>query len=68
MNKSIYVGEDYSLPSEASLNIDGKDINGKITWNNGSISTNKSGKFVYDGKISLYGRKVIMNLEIKDLD
>ena len=66
MNKSIYVGEDYSLPSEASLNIDGKDINGKITWNNSSISTNKSGKFVYDGKISLYGRKVIMNLEIKD--
>ncbi|CDM69489.1 Hypothetical protein CM240_2352 [Clostridium bornimense] len=66
INESIYVGEDYELPSESTLNIDGKDVDGKITWNNSKVTTNKSGIFIYKGSIPLYGRKVVMNLEIKN--
>lgn len=66
INKSIYIGENYKLPSETILNINNSKVTGKISWGNNKVSTNKSGKFTYKGNISQYGRKVIVNLEVKD--
>ena len=66
INKSIYVGEDYQLPSETMLNINGNNISGKITWGNNKVRTNKIGTFSYMGNISQYGRKVILNFDVKD--
>ena len=66
INESIYVGEKYKLPSESLLNINGNRVNGEISWDNSKVTTNKAGKFVYKGEIPSYGRKVIVNLEVKD--
>ncbi|CDM69487.1 Hypothetical protein CM240_2350 [Clostridium bornimense] len=66
INKSIYVGENYQLPSETILNIDGSDVNGKITWDNNKVRTNKSGTFRYTGNIPQYGRSVQLVLSIKE--
>ena len=68
INKSIYVNENYQLPSEIILNVTGSDVNGKITWDNSKVTTSKSGKFIYRGNIFQYGRKVVVNLEVKDIE
>ena len=66
INKSIYVGENYQLPSETMLNIDGSNINGKISWDNNRVRTNKAGTFRYTGNIPQYGRSVQLVLNIKE--
>ena len=66
INKSIYVGENYQLPSETMLNIDGSNINGKISWDNNRVRTNKAGTFRYTGNIPQYGRSVQLVLSIKE--
>lgn len=66
INKSIYVGENYQLPSETMLNIDGSNINGKISWDNNRVRTNKAGIFRYTGNIPQYGRSVQLVLSIKE--
>ena len=66
INKSIYVGENYQLPSETMLNIDGSNINGKISWDNNRVRTNKAGIFRYTGNIPQYGRSVQLVLNIKE--
>ena len=66
INKSIYVGENYQLPSETMLNIDGSNINGKISWDNNRVRTNKACTFRYTGNIPQYGRSVQLVLSIKE--
>ena len=66
MNKVIYAGENYKLPNEVSLDVNGSKVTGKIKWNNDKIKNNSAGVFTYGGSIAQYGRKVILNLEIKD--
>ncbi|CDM69488.1 Hypothetical protein CM240_2351 [Clostridium bornimense] len=66
MNKEIYVGENYKLPNETSLDVNGSKVTGKIKWNNDKIKNNSAGVFIYGGNIAQYGRKVILNLEVKD--
>ena len=66
MNKVIYAGENYKLPNEVSLDVNGSKVTGKIKWNNDKVKNSVVGIFTYGGNIAQYGRKVILNLEIKD--
>ncbi|WP_294358218.1 Ig-like domain-containing protein [uncultured Clostridium sp.] len=66
MNKVIYAGENYKLPNEVSLDVNGSKVTGKIKWNNDKIKNNSAGVFTYGGSIAQYGRKVILSLEVKD--
>ncbi|MBU5316475.1 hypothetical protein KQI30_09360 [Clostridium bornimense] len=66
MNKVIYAGEDYQLPNEVLLDVNGSKVTGKIKWNNNKVKNNVVGVFTYGGNIAQYGRKVMLNLEIKD--
>ena len=66
INKSIYVGEEYKLPSSITLKVSDNDVSGKVTWSDNNIKTNKVGTFSYLGNIPKYGRKVIVKLEVKN--
>lgn len=67
MSFTINKGERFVLPERTKLNINGEGIEGKITWENPPVDTNRIGNTVYVGGIDEYGRMVKLNLKVEDI-
>jgi hypothetical protein len=49
------------------ININGKDVNGIIKWDNNDVDTSTPGSFYYQGTIEQYGRVVNLELNINPI-
>ncbi len=57
IDKSLYEGESYTLPSELSTKINNENISIPVTWNNSVINTSTAGTFSYTGINKEYSRQ-----------
>lgn len=64
-NYTIVQGDNYELPAEGIINVNGEDISVPIFWNEKEVNTNNTGSFIYEGINEQYGRSFIVNLNVK---
>ncbi|MBU3108850.1 tetratricopeptide repeat protein [Clostridium gasigenes] len=64
INKSLYEGDAYTLPSELTTKINNEDISVPITWNNSVINTSNAGTFSYSGVNKEYSRQFTATLTV----
>ena len=64
INKSLYEGDAYTLPSELTTKINNEDISVPITWNNSVINTSTAGTFSYLGTNKEYSRQFNATLTV----
>lgn len=57
-------GNNFQLPAEGMINVNGEEITVPIEWNDNLVSTNSLGNYNYDGINEQYGRRFTVNLEV----
>lgn len=62
---SIVQGENYQLPAEGVISVNGEEITVPIYWNDAEVNTSSTGDFVYEGINEQYGRSFSVNLNVK---
>ncbi|MEW8957366.1 Ig-like domain-containing protein [Clostridium sp.] len=65
MENSINERDNYSLPKDVVLNINGKDVKGIVKWESNEVNTSKPGNYIYKGVVEQYGRSVKLTLNVK---
>ncbi len=67
INVSLLPGENFNLPHQISANtVDGRRIDIPVVWNGNSVDTSKLGVTTFQGTVSGYNRKVILNINVVD--
>ncbi|SDP53635.1 tetratricopeptide repeat protein [Clostridium gasigenes] len=64
IDKSLYEGESYTLPSELSTKINNENVSIPVTWNNSVINTSTAGTFSYLGTNKEYSRQFNATLTV----
>lgn len=64
-SNTVLQGQEFELPSEGLINVNGEDITVPIDWNGTIVNTNTTGNYSYEGTNEQYGRKFKVDLEIK---
>lgn len=64
-NVNIKKNDQYVLPQEGEVNINGEKIAVPITWENKDVDTSNLGEFIYKGMNEQYGRTFIMNIKVE---
>ncbi|NKF07467.1 Ig-like domain-containing protein [Clostridium gasigenes] len=64
IDKSLYEGESYTLPSELSTKINNENVSIPVTWNNSVINTSTAGTFSYLGTNKEYSRQFSATLTV----
>ncbi|WP_291581234.1 Ig-like domain-containing protein, partial [Clostridium sp. UBA6640] len=67
LDDSLKQNNGYELPKDIVININGKDVNGIIKWDNNNVDTSTPGSFYYKGAIEQYGRVVNLELNINPI-
>jgi len=67
LDDSVKQNNGYELPKDIIININGKDVNGIIKWDNNNVDTSTPGTFNYKGTIEQYGRVVNLRLNINPI-
>jgi len=67
LEDSVKQNNGYELPKDIMININGKDVNGVIKWDNNDVDTSTPGSFYYQGTIEQYGRVVNLQLNINPI-
>ncbi|ARC86421.1 tetratricopeptide repeat family protein [Clostridium argentinense CDC 2741] len=67
LDDSVKQNNGYELPKDIIININGKDVNGIIKWDNNDVDTSTPGSFYYQGTIEQYGRVVNLELNINPI-
>ncbi len=67
LEDSVKQNNGYELPKDIMININGKDANGIIKWDNNDVDTSTPGSFYYQGTIEQYGRVVNLELNINPI-
>ncbi|HCQ88777.1 MULTISPECIES: tetratricopeptide repeat protein [unclassified Clostridium] len=67
LEDSVKQNNGYELPKDIIININGKDVNGIIKWDNNDVDTSTQGSFYYQGTIEQYGRVVNLRLNINPI-
>lgn len=67
LEDSVKENNGYELPKDIMININGKDVNGIIKWDNNNVDTSKPGNLNYRGNIEQYGRVVNLKLNINPI-
>ncbi|WP_461615252.1 Ig-like domain-containing protein [Clostridium sp. Marseille-QA1073] len=67
LEDSVKQNNGYELPKDIMININGKDVNGIIKWDNNDVDTSTPGSFYYQGTIEQYGRVVNLELNINPI-
>ena len=63
-NANIKKDDQYVLPEEGEVKVNGEKVTVPITWENENVDTSNLGDFVYKGINEQYGRTFIMNVNV----
>lgn len=66
LNNSIYVGNQFSLPTSVSFDVNGETVEKEVKWQNNYVNTSISGTYTYEGTVEAYGRSVQQVLVINE--
>ncbi|MGG7178904.1 Ig-like domain-containing protein [Clostridium paraputrificum] len=66
INKTININTSYSLPEDVQMLINGEANTVKVQWENTNINTSSLGIFSFNGISDEYGRKVLLNLTVRE--
>ncbi len=64
IDKSLYEGDSYTLPSELLTKINNENVSIPVTWNNSVINTSTAGTFSYAGRNKEYSRQFNATLTV----
>ena len=63
---NININTNYTLPEEVPISINGESNKVKVQWENKNINISTVGTFSYNGLSDEYGRKVLLNLTVRE--
>lgn len=64
LEDTVYQNAKFTLPKKITLQVNGQQLEGAVSWNTSNVNTSKLGTFTYEGIIDQYGRTVNQKLVV----